>query len=813
MQRHGEFVWRFRVRNSRVWYGSSSVPWVETEAGFFVSFSIWRFMTPRKLLLASCFWMLVVGLPVGDSIMAIVTALFLGVIGFEVLCLLIPHLRTSNQRFLWILGPALAIGLIVLFLIRAITSRTVFLIITLLVGAICVNVFMLGIKQRWSQLKEVKREFESGATSIALTISVVGLPLAKLYPWVWPVIVVGLALSTIPNIYSLKSLWATHRIGFDVVALSLTALLSHGLRSNLWWMNADDNQLFEAMSHGQFEWGPRVNVIQASGSGLQALAYHHLAYFLTGLFDFVAVSDPYLALTRVAPIVISISLTASIQLLISLVSHVTRMQDTLIFLLAGLFQLLNPVVTPLSNFLGCVALVSAICIFLQTRSEPSTPRMYLAMALSFAAVAFSKVTYLYAAFVVCLCLILIERTACLRRALAVIVPTVALVTFFSAFSAASSDFHIDWFSENSLSEHSYGGLAAKVLAIVVVIAPACVGVYAAVRLLSAQYRIEVRSVALGSLCVVMLGVIARVLVGGRIETIRYLWEPALIMANLSFVLWLLCEFDLVRQRVVFKSWMYSVSVAACVAVSLLQGYLFPFLFPDIASGSLAAKTLRFLRSSDLPIFLLSIGLFISWRISKRRNISSKHPAVSAWNRLAAMVPLLVTSVVIGSFVASIAPSINESFSEARSGQEIVERLGWLGDQPTIQLAQYLAKNNKPDDLTAVSLCDADLPSCSHDYVLAGLSRNRFFSLGGSAVLVWQKKSGDQYRDYRYSVQIGEDFSVELLDMLKRDGVTRIVFDKRYLDPQASRIFKEVFADNLFENSRYVLVTTSQQYRG
>jgi len=176
-----------------------------------------------------------------------------------------------------------------------------------------------------------------------------------------------------------------------------------------------------------------------------------------------------------------------------------------------------------------------------------------------------------------------------------------------------------------------------------------------------------------------------------------------------------------------------------------------------------------------------------------------------------MIPLLVTSVVIGSFIASIAPSIDESFSEARSGQQIVERLGWLGDQPTMQLAQYLAKNNKSDDLTAVSLCDVDLPSCSHDYVLAALSKNRFFSLGGFAILYWHK-SGDQFRDYRYSVQIGEDFSVELLDMLKRDGVTRIVFDKRYLDPQVSKIYKELFADNLFENSRYVLVTTGQQYR-
>jgi len=62
------------------------------------------------------------------------------------------------------------------------------------------------------------------------------------------------------------------------------------------------------------------------------------------------------------------------------------------------------------------------------------------------------------------------------------------------------------------------------------------------------------------------------------------------------------------------------------------------------------------------------------------------------------------------------------------------------------------------------------------------------------------------------VQIGEDFSVELLDMLRRDGVTRIVFGKCYINSKVSRIYEEMFADNLFENSRYVLVPTSQHYR-
>lgn len=698
------------------------------------------------------------------------------------------------------MGPGVIVGSILLFGLRTVFPKNWFLAAALLV---CLTTIAI-------ELRELSRSFRGGGTSpreflsrdfVQMTLTLfflTGIPLIRLWPWTTPMVIssaiaafVFRTLKTTDFLGSVTRLTAISLLAFSVV-------LSQQIRSDLWWMGADDNQFFEALSHSLLEWGPQEQTISIAGSGGAHVAYHHLAYFLSGLVDVLVRGETYMVLTRVMPVMVSTCLVASLVLVIhELCARVspTKILDESRATLAVSYVLALSVASPLSNFLGLSVLV---CVVLLSRYIVDSQRWSVRLPLVFlilTALVFSKAPYLYAAVVI----LVIGAVFGLVKSWAVVIFTAisstALLLFFS-LSQASSGFRIDPFNAASVFELSEGR-GTKLLALISVSAPLALGLVAGLAAMDWRGSRRVRTFVLSSLIVVVLGAISRLVVGGRIETIRYLFEPAVLFASLLVAVWYVNDGERLRRGT------QNVSVGIALGVAAVWLLVIPEVVPNLNSGSTSAKLLRMIRDPNFAqVVFVAIGVVL-FAIRHLTGYVRREPQGYDWSLENWIRQKLLFPVAVGVTIATFLPGLVQSVSESRSGIQDAQRLTYIGSAEQVALAHVIKERTASNDLIAVSLCDSRVKNCPTDYVLAAYSKRRFLSLGGSFVLFWGGNIQETL-DYETSVRIPDVPIKDTLSDLRYRGVGYLVIDKTVVNRTWIDSANQKGLLGFYENSRFVL---------
>jgi len=729
-----------------------------------------------NLLVAVSVWLLLADISVAVIARSLLGFLAICSMGLALILAVFPLQRTSTMSMLWLIGPGLPFGLLLAFFVRGSTTKTTFgaTMGVALVGAMLFFVYLfrrqrLGHSSGSASLNAVRPNLDESY----LMIFLVSLPLLRSWPWMIPAALAALLATAILRINRSRCRLQI-LVPVAVTALwAIAALYSKSLQSRTWWMLADDNQLFEAFAHGLIEYGPTSSPVSAASEGFSAAAYHHLVYFLAGVLEWSSSSAVYVALTRTTVVVVSASLIATV-LLVALsllrLASVNQSLDTTSILVVSIFLLSPPLgPNPHSNFLGCLALIVAVAV---TLDFGSISRRWAAAAICIAIVlltAFSKASYLYAAPLILLSTMFRRTTCWLTTLISVSAASISVLLFFSFFSPHSSDVSVDLFNGFSLGELAFGGIPNRILALVVVFSPLSLAFWGGLLLMRRDSPLNPRALAAVLMLVMTMGYASRFVLGGRIETIRYYWEPALLASSLLLLMILLSFGRQLSRVAVSRGFLLG------VVSGLIWVLLIPEIVPDMNSGSVLAKFLRFVRS---PAFIMMLASLVALLLVLREIRRERRQTRTASFRQVTQLPRLSQVILIasiGALLAGATPQISEQLLEVRNGLQDDERIPWLGGQDLLDLAEQIKARTQPDDLLAVALCDGVSFNCDNVYSIAAHSDRRFLSLGGTHVGAYRMDE-TMKEDLRLSLDLGTSEPEDAAGALRARGVGYVVLN-------------------------------------
>lgn len=719
--------------------------------------------------------------------------------------------RDKRLKALWFVGPGFAVGLFLAFLVRLASTKEATLAVVVIA-----TVTVVGVQTRDALKGRIggadivtPSALAPRASEVLLSAGLVALPLVSAWTWMLPIASVSLCSAFALDAYAEKFARAK-RVMIVIVAAgaTLTAAISKtSLQSQTWWMLADDNQLFEATAFRLFESGPAKSVLGISLDGFSAVAYHHLAYFLAGFLEAISNSPNFVALTIIAPLFISLSLISSSFLLAARAANSGQFGsdgNSRIMLGVSLLLISIPIAqVPLSNFLGLLAVVVTLVCALVMSDEMSPWATFVMPTVLLGLVAFSKVTYLYAAALLLLAGGFVSGGHRMRVIASTIVSSGALLGFFAASAVASSDFRISLFNEDSLGEHAFGGPIARLLALFVVLVPLAPGVVAGTMLVVRDGDQRYRVLALASLIVMGVGYLSRFVLGGRIETIRYAWEPAPLLAALTFALLVFRGVLLMPSR--RKS---QLALAAAISSSLWI-LVIPHVVPSLDEGSLVAKCLRLLRSPSFLLMLVVILLLFRVGIASR-GVVHQGAARRRGNPALLMVAL---GLYLGSHIATHGVTARERQSEIASGREDQERMAWLPAPNTLEVAEFVRLALQSNEVFAMTLCNPSDDSCfPNDFRLIAIADRRVLSTGGSYVTYWTLPAAAR-ADYELSESLPRIEPAIGMSALQARGVRWLVADRRYVSQDwLSAAARDGFRER-FTNDSYTVFEITNASRG
>jgi hypothetical protein len=623
--------------------------------------------------------------------------------------------------------------------------------------------------------------------------AVIGLGLVKSFPWTIPII---LALVLFGIFLQWRGTNRCHTVPLAAFIFSLITGLSwlaFYLRADYWWMTADDNQWFDAISHSLVHNGPTTDVIASARDGAPAVAYHHLAYFLTGLLDLGVGGETYEVLTRFTPVVLALIAVASCFAFIQSASPSSERRNLRPSVVAVAFSLIFiPIsATSFSNHLGFSAVVSSAAVIVCAKRRPDRWSSAVIVALMVPVTAFSKATSMYATFLLIFAVSLLSPPRHIRATVATLLTTVSTIWFLGASSPSSANFDLTLFSPNSIGELASGNRMWRLVSLLVVIAPLVPGFALGVWLWSQTKALQSRALLFGLLAVVVAAYSSRFLVGGRTEPIRYLWEPAMFAGSLVIALAVVEIWNQPGWRRKPPATFRIIALFFVVALGISQ------LLPDLNSGSSVAKLLRIFGRADFILFVgVSVVLVLRLVGHSRFNPQAK---AHHWS-----IGLLIFAIPIVAVVNQI-PWFIENFSEARNGVMALQRGAYLAPRDVIEVGDYLREVTEREDLVAVTLCEYLADGCPTDYSLATYSRRSFLSLGGSFVLYWDP-SDLAYTDATKSVLSPSNSLSQAISYWRSRGADYAVVDRKLLFERDHVVLETESRNVVFENRRFAVLS-------
>jgi len=762
-----------------------------------------------NLLIAAAVWLLlsnVSPLVIFRSFVGFLAVLSLGMMSILVV---FPTLRTSRLSTLWLVGPGLPIGLLLAFLIRWFSNKSIFLVAMGFSLALGIVLALMIVRREKSDYFRGVAKWPTALirpNEVYLAIGLVSLPLLRSWVWMIPASVAAFAAAIVLSSISLDGIfkWLTPLV--VTVAWLISAAYSVSLQSQTWWMLFDDTQLFEAFAHGLVEWGPRSSPVAVANDGLPAGVYHHLVYLFAGVLEWISGSAVYVALTRTTAVFVAASLVGALVLVASQMRRlcgVGNSLNALTLVMVGLVLVSPPIdPDPLSNLLGSSALITATAVSILLTSQVSKWTVGTAICLVMLATAFSKASYLYAAPLILLSVCFVAAARRVTVLISTAICALLLLFFFSSASPQASDLSIDWFNSNSIGELAAGSTFSRILAVVVVFSAISLSSVCAVIIERFTRSSMARALAISLMAVMTIGFVSRLAVGGRIESIRYYWEPALLASGLVILLFACCLVNSLTSKSL------SLAIFLGVVTGFVWNLLVPLVIPSLNSGSVIAKSLRFLRSPMSILLVVSFALGLVVLQNRTRYFGERQSRSLAGFSRVPTLPLSIVSATVAATIAGALPLVTEQLNKSRNGLQDLERSSWIGTAELLDLAENIKFITSPDDLLAMSLCEWKPPMYENIYSIAAHTDRRFLSLGGTHVAYYEMTDLVE-QDLQLSIELGRDFPEVAASALRARGVDYVILSSRCTSEAWRQALSGPNFVGLYENPSFFLLRVTR----
>lgn len=759
--------------------------------------------------LATIFWLCIAGVGATGIVGSVTVVIGVATFGLLVLQWLCHDIADPDTRVLVAIGPGLGVGLLILFLLRAVAGDSPFVGIVILVVTIALIVrHRLVGRERSSAgaFTRIKTAVVSSTWMSFGAIGIIGLILHREWWWNFPIVIVGLVFCFVSrNATSSRSHFIVVLLG--AALLLLASSWGTALRSEAWWVSSsnDDDAFFETWSHSLVQWGPLTNPSAIATSGPDAMAYHHLAYFLTGLVDIASSGEPFVALSRIVPVLLAVSTLGSTLLFSSTVARLLsnrKLCVTQFAVGAALFFALVSVAHPLSDFLASSLIIGVISIAHRVVNSTSLGRFAGLSILLVGSISFSKTAYIYVP-VVALAVTALWSRRSITRAVVALASGAFFVGYFSLSGLYSNSFSLAFLSGSMVGEHAVGGLAARVLAIIYVLMPCSLGFVALLLVASSEsWTSEIRSIWISLLLTMLSGMAFRVFLSTpEARVASYFIRPSLIAVGLSVVFYLLSRASSQAKQLQVPRVLFWAAILVGFWLVVLRN-----IVPDLSSGSVWAKSLRLLRDpQSLALATLAWLLLRQVLANRVRGSNTSFVSPQRSQRLSAAALSLVISVVVG--VIPLGERIQERWEETKRGNEDeLQNKAVLGSQSLFELAMVLRSTPDPDAVVAFSICDreCDPSGFRTPNLLSAYSRKKFLHAMG-VTYIWGLSSSEEAKDYDLSRNMLKMDPLEVYNRLEVREVRYLVVDRqRAADDWVSDI-KRAGALSVYQNSDFYLL--------
>jgi hypothetical protein len=738
-------------------------------------------------------WQQAAGVSFVLSVTAFFVVTFTGVLGLGALKFLLPNLETKEDYAFWIAGPCLGIGALLLLCLRVVVSKEVFIFLFFTIPVLFF-IKWFGVRRAMPRPPSVLDREKLLIVEYLLLTGLIGIGLQRYWIMASAVSIIAISLGiflAVANSQTLKSAW------LFLVPLFLTIffLAIWRLRGSLpstWWMDAEqipaDESYLEALSNGLLEFGPLVNPVYSSLNGAGAAAYHHLAYLLIGIINYLASPQAYLTQILIVPVVFTISILANLILFLKRYLLTPNSNSDLgIMHLLGVAACLSALRlgSHPSHFLGVSAIASSLVLVGVAISNDSNWRSSILVGVSMWVVAFSKGPWVIAPLAISSVCVLGNLRSRWRVGVVSITSFLLITTFFSTASSEATALRFQfWASSNMTSAFDFSIYNLKVFTFKLVL-PVGLGLMTAVVLLIFRCA-HLQHFALSLTVVIVGGILSQILLTSDYEdAYSGFFRPASIAAAILLLLLAI--------------------VTASVYDSNKPRFLLAFTGFGVIYWVLSRTSLPGISQPGAPLVfttgLWGIGILLTMCLKSLKGEPPSIKVTRKWLAILGTLLLLFSAVTVTSGYLERVKGL-ESVNKNRDSRN------WLGDSQMREMVDFLRQQTSNSDLIAVSICppsDFVGDKCEPDFRLAALSGRRFLALDP-----WGNEEAIErptWPDIVYSGQIGSLSPSEVVEGLRSRGASYLVIDRQRV---SKRWDTSLGLSNFlpqFENPRYLVLKT------
>lgn len=735
------------------------------------------------MLVTIFFWIAVTGLSLLQSIVSVAILVGVGIWGLVLVKLLAPSLIYQSDLPLWLFGPCVGMGAMSLFLLRIVTSESIFLIFFLLVPAIWI-VFSLQAAARKPQFGFTPlASLQNTMKTSLLFIGLAGITLMRGWDWALPITVVAIVLAMFMSIKVVRNKPVLSYLIFCLVLPTCWWVL--GRRNQFWWMMAEgipfDETILETISKGLIRWGPTEHPFYHGLSGVSGAAYHHLLYITIGIIDRFARPGPYEALLLLSPIVSGLSICISLVLLAKVL---LRRLDTSLRLSPLLFVGLTACLLGLrgegfgspSTWFGIAALIANLLLIIAISENAPNNRHLLLVAVSVITVAFSKFIFIYAAVLIAFSFALFNWKRLWRIPIAALVASVLAFVWFSRASISADQFVIEfWPYRNWQSQFAFDLYTFRVF-FKQLISPVILGITCAVMLQRSKH-ILLRQISLSMVAILVAAIVSQLFItSSGPRSFELFYVPGIFAAAVLLLVLAVSNCNSPASS------FWQVAVVFVLALSVVK------YSPPLGIGTI----------SPFTIATTLIGAFfgVTWLIDKFGIVGTLYHAKSSIPIVSSFLILVATMT----FASQDFPEFPQ-YARAPVGAQYAD---WFGSPEFIEATNFIQTETSSKSLFALAVCDPNSDqSCSFDFRPAALFGRKLlaseplFSRNAVGYGVWS--------DIELSKAIGVFPPNEVIEALSVRGVNYVFIDLSKVDIKWVQNVKSARALEVFSNSSYFVL--------
>lgn len=736
------------------------------------------------VLVAVFFWIAVTGLSILQSIVSVAILVGVGVWGLVLVKLLAPSLIHQSDLPLWLFGPCVGMGAMSLFLLRVVTSESIFLIIFLLVPATWI-VFSLQAAARKPQFGCTPlASLQNTMRTSLLFIGLAGITLLRGWDWAIPITAVAIVLAMFLSIKVVRNKPVLSYLIFCLVLPTCWWVL--GRRNQFWWMMAEgipfDETILETISKGLIRWGPTEHPLYHGVSGASAATYHFLLYLITGLLDRFARPGPYEALLLLGPIITSFGICSSIALLSRVLirkwdAHLHSSPIAIAGLIACLFALRGEGFGSPSTWFGIASLagnlVLIVCI---SRKPPNFPELLL-IAFSIITVAFSKGVFVYATALIAISFSIFSWKTLWKVAVTASTTTVLSIVWFKWASIPADQFVIEfWPYRNWQSQFSFDLYTFRVF-FKQLISPVILGITCAVMVYRSKLIIF-RQLSLTLVVILGAATVSQLFItSSGPRSFELFYVPGIFAAAVLFLVLAVSTCNSPASS------FWQVAVVFVLALSVVK------YSPPLGIGTI----------SPFTVATTLIGAFFGvTRLIDRFGFIGNRFRSESFIPLVSVFLILVATMT---FASQDFPEFPQ-YTRAPIGAQYAD---WFGSPEFIEVTDFIQQETSAASLFALAVCVPDSDqSCSFDFRPAALFGRRL--LASEPLFSRDAVSDRLWGDIETSRAIGFLLPNEVIESMIISGVNYVFIDLAKVDTKWVQNAKTAGAIEVFSNPRYSVLS-------